>query len=209
MNTPTGCYPYFRAVDVVSWNGDMDQIWMDRLVAVTGWQQERQEIDWGPVEEGFGISPPADYKDICALFAPGHFSAYLEVLRPVGETSSRSLLDSWKYDLQLCVQYPRTPRIYEPYGLYGRSENSGLIHWGSDQTEGDYYWLADHSVDPAGWPVIARKDPAEEWHRFDVPTSEFIYRVLADPEFKPFTVAGQMGQPFLLPYGQPLPWPVE
>ncbi|MGD3110489.1 hypothetical protein [Streptomyces sp. YGL11-2] len=205
MNTLTGIYPRLRAVDAVRLNGGMDQLWVDRLVQVTGWQQERQEIDWGPVEDSFGTSLPADYKEICALFAPGSFSAYLEVLRPVGGTSSSRVLDTWKRHLQLCVQYPLVPRTYEPHGLYGRSEKSGLILWARDQTEGDYYWLADRSVDPAKWPVIAKRDPAGEWYRFDMSTSELIYRVLADREFTPFTVAGQMGKPFLLPYGQPLP----
>lgn len=35
---------------------------------------------------------------------------------------------------------------------------------------------------------------------FDVSTSEFVYRVIADPEFKAFTVAEHMGAPFYPPY---------
>jgi len=27
----------------------------------------------------------------------------------------------------------------------------------------------------------------EEWHQFDMPTSEFVYRTLTDTEFRPFS----------------------
>ncbi|MGC4747629.1 hypothetical protein ACLQ28_18535 [Micromonospora sp. DT201] len=65
-----------------------------------------------------------------------------------------------------------------------------------------FFWLADRSVDADQWPVIARKDPLESWHRFDVSTTEFVYRLLADPEFTPFTVADPPRRAFYLPAGQ-------
>lgn len=183
----------------------MVHMWVDRLVAATGWRQEPEAIGWDAVEDAFGTLLPEDYKEICALFPLGSFSGYLDVLRPFGGTSANRLLDTWKYHQQLHAQYPLTPRVYEPYGLYGVSEKSGLILWGRDMTEGDYYWFADPSVDPAEWPVVAKEDPAEGWHRFDMSTAEFLYRLLADAEFEPFTVLEQMGEPFFLPAGQPFP----
>lgn len=51
-------------------------------------------------------------------------------------------------------------------------------------------------------PVVAQKLGGEPWHRFDMSTTEFIYRVIDDPEFKPFTVADPPRRPFYLPRGQ-------
>ncbi|MEV0158026.1 hypothetical protein AB0H57_30590 [Micromonospora sp. NPDC050686] len=47
----------------------------------------------------------------------------------------------------------------------------------------------DRSVEPDRWPVVARQAFDEPWHQFDMSTAEFVYDVMADPEFKPFTVA--------------------
>ncbi|MFC3500126.1 hypothetical protein ACFOOK_03980 [Micromonospora krabiensis] len=73
---------------------------------------------------------------------------------------------------------------------------------GSDQVEGEYFWLADRSVEAERWPVVARKDPLQPWHRFEMSTTEFVYRLIADPEFKPFTVADPPRRAFFLPAGQ-------
>ncbi|MEV4713876.1 hypothetical protein [Micromonospora sp. NPDC049374] len=49
---------------------------------------------------------------------------------------------------------------------------------------------------------MARKDPLASWHGLDISTAEFVYRLIADPEFKPFTVADPPRQAFFLPTGQ-------
>jgi hypothetical protein len=152
-------------------------LWVDRLVAITGWQQEPEEIDWGP----------------------GSFSAYLEVH---GGPASDGLLETWRVYQAMSARPPGVARMLAPYGLYGGPGTAGLILWGSDQQEGEYYWLADSSVNPAEWPVIARTDATAEWYRFDMGVSEFTYRLVADPEFEPFTVAHTTGKPFYLPAGQ-------
>lgn len=63
-------------------------------------------------------------------------------------------------------------------------------------TEASYYWLADVSKDSEEWPVVARTDPLEEWHRFDMGPSEFICRVLTDGEFRPFSIVRNVARPF-------------
>ncbi|MCW3839104.1 hypothetical protein ONA70_03205 [Micromonospora yasonensis] len=55
------------------------------------------------------------------------------------------------------------------------------------------------------WPVVARWDGIEPWHQLDISTAEFVYRVIADPEFKPFTVAAPPRRPFYLPHWGPFP----
>lgn len=48
-------------------------------------------------------------------------------------------------------------------------------------------WLAD-SGDPNEWPIISGF-LYSDWDRYDMPTSEFIARILADADFLPFPVA--------------------
>ncbi|MEV0156086.1 hypothetical protein AB0H57_20470 [Micromonospora sp. NPDC050686] len=96
-------------------------------------------------------------------------------------------------------------QIYEPYGVYGPETGPGLVPWGLDETEGDYYWLVDRSVEPERWPVVARQAFDEPWRQFDISTAEFVYRTIADPKFKPFTVADPPRLPFYLPYWAPYP----
>jgi hypothetical protein len=90
---------------------------------------------------------------------------------------------------------------YEPYELYQPDGRAGLLTWGMDQREDQYYWLVDRDVDPDRWPVLVSTD-VPGWHRFDMTASEVVYRVIADPEFKPFTVADPPRRPFYLPAGQ-------
>lgn len=67
-------------------------------------------------------------------------------------------------------------------------------------TEASYCWLADTSKRPEEWPIVARTDPLEEWHQFDMTTSEFIYRVLTDRDFRPFSIARKVERPFFETY---------
>ncbi|WP_247663086.1 hypothetical protein [Micromonospora sp. U21] len=176
--------------------------WTDRIVDATGWRQEPIDGDGGDVESELGATLPTDYQELCRRFGPGSFSAYLYVLPPTAEQGSTSLLGTWQRYRQDNRQGDMIEQFLAPYGLYEPDRGPGLIRWASDQTEGEYFWLADRSADVDRWPVIARKDPLESWHRFDVSTTEFVYRLLADPEFKPFTVADPPGRAFFLPAGQ-------
>jgi hypothetical protein len=49
--------------------------------------------------------------------------------------------------------------------------------------------------------VVARRGGIDPWHRYDMSMSEFIYRMLTDHDFEPFTVADTTARPFLLPEG--------
>ncbi|MEU4564278.1 hypothetical protein AB0F72_38345 [Actinoplanes sp. NPDC023936] len=76
-------------------------------------------------------------------------------------------------------------------------------------TEGEYYWLADARVDPYTWPVVARKDSLEPWHRYDIGVAEFLHRMLTEHDFTPFTVAGTVSTLFVLPEGVTITSPEE
>lgn len=169
--------------------------WVDELVSITGWQSERQEVEWSDIERRLGTPLPADFKEICEVFGRGAFCGYLELL-PVDSAAPHSLLGRWTAMKERWAS-PRMRARFEPYRVF---EGSGLILWGQSVTEASYYWLADPSTSPEKWPIVARTDPLEEWHRFDVSTSEFICRVLTDREFRPFSIASKVKRLFFESY---------
>ncbi|MFF4879401.1 hypothetical protein [Micromonospora sp. NPDC000668] len=183
--------------------------WTDRIVDATGWRREPPGVDWAEVESELGVTLPTDYKEICHRFGPGSFSAYLYVLPPTADQGSTSLLGTWRRYRQDNREGDMIEQFLAPYGLYEPDRGPGLIRWASDQTEGEYFWLADRSVGSDRWPLIVRKDPLEPWRRLDMSVAEFVYRVIADPEFKPFTVADPPRRAFYLPAGQTISSPEE
>lgn len=166
--------------------------WVDELVSLTGWRGERQEMEWDDVEREFGTPLPPDFKAICEVFGPGSFCGYLELMLPVDSADPYSLLGRWEaFDSRR--ESPAVRSFFEPYELF---EDSGLILWGVSVTEASYCWLADVSRRPEEWPVVARTDPLEDWHRLDMSTAEFICRVFTEPEFRPFSVARKVSVPY-------------
>lgn len=175
--------------------------WIDRIVEATGASPEPRDIDWTPLQWSLGTSLPADFRELNELFGKAQYSGYLSLLWPVGESSS-SLLGYWRIRRESVAEEPASMRAYEPYGLYGGPGTRGLLQWGLDQTEGRYYWLADTAQDPADWPVVAQEDPMEPWHRYEMGTSEFVYRVMTDGSFVPFSVAALAPRPSILAEGE-------
>lgn len=170
--------------------------WTQRIIEVTGARPDPRDIDWTPVGAELGTTLPPDYRELCSLLGDGYDSGFLRILQPLGDAATDGLLYFWRWNRD-----PKYARLYTPYDLYGGPGRPGLLAWGDDQTEGQYYWFADAETDPAAWPVVARKDGADPWHRYDVSMSEFIYHMLTDHDFMPFTVAATTVRPFLLPEG--------
>jgi hypothetical protein len=165
--------------------------WVDRLLELTGWDQPRWECEWGETEAELGVSLPADYKELCARFGPGTFAEdYLTVL--ADQRAGRdSLLRWWQGLVRIYGKRAHgMESMLRPHKVYGINGRSGVIPWGHAAPDGVLFWLADAAVDPDSWPVIGKYELAldEEWHRFDLPASEFVYRALTDTEFWPFSV---------------------
>jgi hypothetical protein len=185
-----------------------DQLpWIDRIIEVTGWRHDPEDgAGWEEVEADLGAALPADFKELCRRFVPGTFMAHLDLLRPTTDYNSTSLLEWWNSIRHWVSEHDGSAAgLYAPYELYEPDTGSGLIEWGHDSAGGGYYWLADRSVEPGRWPVLARHDPPHPWHRFDMSTTEFVYRMLADPELESFSMVTPTWRPFYLPYWQPLP----
>lgn len=166
--------------------------WVDLLQDLTGWQGARWERDWADTEAELGVSLPDDFKELSARFGPGSFADYI---RTLPSTGPESLLGWHRRD----AEFQGDPEDYEwimgeiygPYDVFGATGKSGVLRWGlSDAPEGNFYWLADAAVDPAKWPVLAKGDVdgPEEWERFDVTASEFVYRVLTEGDSMVFAL---------------------
>lgn len=78
---------------------------------------------------------------------------------------------------------------FKPYRIYLPGQSEGVIPWGWSEPAGRFYWLADSGTDPDSWPVVCTLVEGVDWYTTTVSASEFVYRVLADPGFEPFSVA--------------------
>jgi hypothetical protein len=47
--------------------------------------------------------------------------------------------------------------------------------------------------------ALCTGEDAEEWARYEMPAAEFLYRILTDPRFLPYSVAQSVPEPFFEP----------
>lgn len=87
--------------------------------------------------------------------------------------------------------------LFKPYQMY-RPGRRGLIPWAFGEMECNYFWLASAEEAPASWPIVTQGDPYP-WQEVSMSTSEFVYRVLTDPEFEPFSIARLIPEPDFYP----------
>lgn len=173
-----------------------------RLVTETGGNARPGAPDWSEAEQTLGCPLPADFKELRRLFPEwGAFCDHVVLLKAQGGTES---VPGNHDSLRKAVRgNPDSRRLFEPYGILGAGEarsGRGLVQWGYSFTEDEYYWLADTTVDPMTWPIVARADPLEPFQRFDMTTSEFLHRVLTDAGFSPFGIAGAVEAPYYRTY---------
>lgn len=164
--------------------------WVNRLQGVTGWRAAQWDCDWAETEAALGTPLPSDYKELCARFGPGRFANYLVVL-PDRWPERESLLGWWRTEAALFKDdRAGMDMMFGPYGLYGVNEPRGVIRWAYLQPTGCLFWLADADEDPDSWPVLAKIDMnyEEDWYKYEMPASEFVYRALTDQEVSPFSV---------------------
>jgi hypothetical protein len=141
-----------------------DATWVDRVVAVTGWQPGRaQPIGWSAVEDRLGTALPGDYRRLADVFGFGAFDAYLQLHVPDAAFPGFDLTEQ---------AFPAPDR---------------LLLWATSEQGDRFHWLTE-STDPDRWPVLATEDDHRVWHRFDGSTAEYVHRVLTDPGH-PFSTA--------------------
>ena len=153
-------------------------MWVQRVIDFTGWEPSAHSVDWDAVERELQIPLPADYKELCEAFDGGTFCDSVSFLGNL-EGPMFNLLVRWQASISV-------NRDSEPYPAYTPGGN-GFITWASTEWADQYCWLFD-AERPDEYCILARGD-SDEWCRYEMSTSEFLYRVLAEKEFKPFGIA--------------------
>lgn len=161
-------------------------MWVERVIELTGWEPLGISEDWAAVEEELGAPLPPDYKRLYEAFGGGTFSECVHFMGR-DEGVAFDFLTQWRVSLAVdrdsglgSVSAVSPYRIYAPGG-------TGLVPWGATEWADEYFWLIDAGR-PGDHPVLARADGGT-WRRYAMSTSEFLYRVLADPAFPPFGIA--------------------
>ncbi|GHB47416.1 hypothetical protein GCM10010377_42740 [Streptomyces viridiviolaceus] len=177
-------------------------MWVQRVIELTGWEPLGFSVDWAAIEGELGVPLPADYKELYEAFGGGVFSDSVYFLAR-DEGDSFDFLTQWR--VSLSVDQDSTlgdVSAVDPCAIYAPG-GKGLLEWGATEWADEYCWLID-AERPGDHPVLARSDGGA-WHRYDMSTSEFLYRVLADPAFQPFGIAQyDLGTRFKPGSGRPL-----
>lgn len=162
-------------------------MWVQRVIELTGWEPLEISVDWAAIERELGVPLPADYKALYEAFGGGVFSDSVYFLGR-DEGVSFDFMAQWRASLSV-DQDNKLGNVsaVEPYAIYAPG-GKGLVKWGSTEWADEYFWLID-AERPGEYPILARSNDIGAWLRYDVSSSEFLYRVLADAEFQPFGIA--------------------
>ncbi|MEV6175749.1 SMI1/KNR4 family protein [Streptomyces sp. NPDC052015] len=162
-------------------------MWVQRVIELTGWEPLGISVDWAAIEGELGVPLPADYKELYEAFGGGVFSDSVYFLAR-DEGVSFDFLTQWRVALSVDQdgKYGDVSAV-DPYVIYAPG-GEGLVEWGATEWADQYCWLLD-AARPGKYPILARSDDGGPWDRYDMSTSEFLYRVLADADFQPFGIA--------------------
>ena len=157
--------------------------WVDRVVAVTGWDTDlTHPVEWATVENRLGTALPSDYKRLAELFGSGAFDAFLQFYVPNAVDPSFDIVPHTERSAQWAKEHPN---LWKPYELFPAP--GGLLEWAGSEQADNFYWLTE-GTDPDKWPILATADDYRVWERFEGSTAEFIYRMITDPQH-PFSTA--------------------
>ncbi|MEN8653703.1 hypothetical protein ABCR94_24630 [Streptomyces sp. 21So2-11] len=175
-------------------------MWTQRLLDATEWKPKSVPIAWEAMERELGTQLPSDYKQLCVFFGCGEFSDFLHVLS-VDQSQVFDLITRWRGFLDDALEFgvsdDEVDPIFDPYRIYEPGKG-GLIPWGSSRSADEFYWLVEPET--AGeWPILARVADSTNWRRFDISVPEFAFRVLTDPDFRPFSVSRTIPRPSFTP----------
>ena len=123
---------------------------VDELAELTGWAGRGTGSAWHTVESAFGVTVPADVKELSQRFPTGLFCSFVEVYAP-GEAFVAELADALELlEEQENLPYPVHPRV------------GGLLPWGGTTEGHTLCWLTTGD-DPDRWPVVFFDDGFERW----------------------------------------------
>jgi hypothetical protein len=166
-------------------------MWLDSLLSVTGRSMRGSAQPWPVIERELGTELPADYKQLCEAFGVGEFSEAVSVLCD-DETLVADLLTAWR---GLLDEDGAGGELFPPYRIHAPGTTGGLVPWATSRAGDLYFWqVTGGPVD--AWPVVAVMEDAQKPHTYEMTATEFLYRVLTDPDFRPWTVAPAVPDPY-------------
>jgi len=171
-------------------------VWVSRLLTAVGRDSLELDVDWGSAERDLGLTVPADYKDLCGAFGVGEFSDFLNLLPP-DPTGTFDLVSFWRDSLDMSREwgFPKgqdpTFKPFDPYEVGA----GGVLTWGTSRTRTLFSWLVPTSAS-SDWPILVHYEDGPDGRRFEMPTSEFVFRVLTEPDFTLDGIAGMIPQPY-------------
>ncbi|MFD5378668.1 SMI1/KNR4 family protein [Streptomyces griseoincarnatus] len=166
---------------------DDARAWVRRVLDLTGWEPLGLPVDWATVEEELGVPLPADYKELAEAFGGGVFSESVYFMG-CGTSLSFDLPAQWRAALSAARDGTYgSVSAAGPYDAYTPG-GKGIVTWGSTEWADQYCWLID-AERPCEYPVLARSHDPGPWYRYDMSTAEFLHRVLAGADFRPFGIA--------------------
>ncbi|MFD7691372.1 hypothetical protein [Streptomyces sp. NPDC059781] len=175
--------------------------WVDRVVALTGWETTRvRTVGWAAVEARLGTALPSDYKRLIEIFGgPGAFDDYVQLQVPDAHVESMDIVRHTEW----LGEWARTEgsHLRDPYPVYPAA--GGVLKWAGTEQAEEFYWLTG-DPDPDKWPVLAHGELRESWIRFNGTTAEFIHHMLTDLGH-PFSMARWYDVHWYQDYGHPVP----
>jgi hypothetical protein len=129
-------------------------------------------LQWGLVEDAFGILFPEDYREYAMLYGSGKFrdeSIEIVVFNPCAKAYVERVRSLCAY-LQ-DIKNSCNDRV--PYELFPNLP--GLLPWGWDANGNDLFWLANKSA--SAWPLVVRGE-GYEFQRFDLAMTSFLARAM-------------------------------
>ncbi|MGW4984665.1 SMI1/KNR4 family protein [Streptomyces mirabilis] len=156
------------------------------MIELTGWEPLGISVDWAAIEGELRVPLPTDYKELYEAFSGGVFSDSVYFLGR-DEGISFDFLTQWRVSLSTDQDSKLgSVSAVDPYAIYPPG-GKGLVEWGSTEWADEYFWLID-AERPGEYLVLARSNDVCGWHQYDMSTSEFLYRILADADFQPFGI---------------------
>ncbi|MFD4259276.1 SMI1/KNR4 family protein [Streptomyces sp. NPDC058534] len=163
-------------------------MWVQRLIELTRWEPLGLSVGWESIESELQLPLPADYKELVEAFGGGTFCESVFFLAQ-SDSPAFDFVTQWRASLS-------ASEADDPHPAYSPGRN-GVIEWGATEWADQYCWLVD-AQHPGKYPILARGD-AGEWRKFEMSTSEFLYRVLTDSDFKPFGIVQYALEPEFQP----------
>ncbi|MCF2525747.1 SMI1/KNR4 family protein [Yinghuangia soli] len=179
--------------------------WLGQLVSLVGRVPEaRGPADWAAVEAELGLDLPQDYKAFADVFGAGVFNNYLAVFVPDTGAGLVRQVESFGS----LMGNPMYRSMFAPYPTY--PSDGGILPMGASEAGDSFYWLPG---DQGNWSILGRTEDEPDWHRFDMSTTEFVFKIASGADMGMFSLnVGEMAPSFMpitRSWGEEVPWDAD